>query len=155
MGHAEGLPAGDVQRMSAGRGVLHSEFNHAAGQQTHLLQIWIEPNQRGVEPGYAQKTFPDAGKRGCLRLLASPDGADGSLPMHADARLYASLLDEGESADLVLAPGRKSYVFVVRGALSVNAVALQTGDAAYTDGESSIRLDAARAAEVLVFDLAA
>lgn len=155
MGHVEGLPPGDVQRMSAGRGVMHSEFNHAQGEETHFLQIWIEPNVHGIEPGYEQKAFADAGKRGQLRLVASPDGADGSLTIHADARLYASLLDGSEAVELTLAPGRKSYVHVVRGAVSVNGTSLEGGDAAYMDGEANVRLDQARDAEVLVFDLSA
>ena len=155
MGHVEGLPPGDVQRMSAGSGVMHSEFNHAQGEETHFLQIWIEPNVRGIAPGYEQKTFADAGKRGRLRLVAAPDGADGALTIHADARLYAGLLSGSETAELALAPGRKSYVHVVRGAVSVNGTPLAGGDAAYMDGETSLRLDQARDAEVLVFDLAA
>ncbi|MGE8319607.1 MAG: pirin family protein [Comamonas sp.] len=154
MGHIEGLPPGDVQRMSAGSGVMHSEFNHAQGQETHFLQIWIEPSVRGIEPSYEQKAFADADKRGRLRLVASPDGADGSLSLHADARLYAGLLDGAETAELALAPGRKSYVHVVRGAVSVNGTALSGGDAAYLDGETRIQLEQARDAEVLVFDLA-
>ena len=155
MGNVEGLPPGEVQRMSAGTGVQHSEFNHADGQETHFLQIWIEPNQRGIKPSYAQKAFSDADKRGQLRLVVSPDGADGSLTVHADARMYAGLLDGEETADLTLAQGRKSYVYVVRGALSLNGTALQTGDAAYLDNETQLHLGQATDAEVLVFDLAA
>ena len=155
MGNIEGLPPGDVQRMSAGTGIQHSEFNHAEGKETYFLQIWIEPSKRGIAPSYEQKTFPDTEKRGKLRLVVSPDGADGSLSMTADARLYAGLLDGAETADLAIAAGRKSYVYVVRGGLSVNGVALQTGDAAYMDNETAIRLDNAQDAEVLVFDLAA
>ena len=155
MGNVEGLPPGEVQRMSAGTGVQHSEFNHADGQETHFLQIWIEPNQRGIKPSYAQKAFSDADKRGQLRLVVSPDGADGSLTVHADARMYAGLLDGEETADLTLAQGRKSYVYVVRGALSLNGTALQTGDAAYLDNETQMHLGQATDAEVLVFDLAA
>lgn len=119
------------------------------------MQIWIEPNQRGIKPSYAQKAFSDAEKRGQLRLVVSPDGADGSLTVHADARMYAGLLDGAETADLTLAQGRKSYVYVVRGALSLNGTALQTGDAAYLDNETQLHLDHAKDAEVLVFDLAA
>ncbi len=153
MGHVEGLPPGDVQRMSAGSGVQHSEFNHADGQETHFLQIWIEPNVRGIAPGYEQKAFSDADKRGQLRLVVSPDGADGSLSMHADARIYAGLLDGAETATLAIAAGRKSYVYVVRGALAVNGTPLHTGDAAYLDQETRLHLDQAVDAEVLVFDL--
>jgi len=155
MGNIVGIPPGDVQRMSAGSGVMHSEFNHAEGAETHFLQIWIEPNVRGIAPSYEQKAFADSTKRGQLRLVASPDGADGSLTIHADARLYAGLLDGAEAAELPLASGRKSYVHVVRGAVSVNGTPLSGGDAAYMDGETRVRLDQARDAEVLVFDLAA
>ena len=154
MGHIEGLPPGDVQRMSAGTGVEHSEFNHA-NQETHFLQIWIEPDKKGIAPSYAQKTFADADKRGQLRLVVSPDGADGSISMNADARMYAGLLDGQDEASVALSPGRKSYVYVVRGDVSVNDTALHTGDAAYLDQETSVRLAQARDAEVLVFDLAA
>lgn len=154
MGNVETIPPGDVQRMSAGRGVMHSEFNHMADQTTHFLQIWIEPNVRGVEPGYAQKKFPDADKRGRLALVASPDGADGSVPMHADARLYAGLFDGNEQADLALDPARKGYVHVVRGTVEVNGQALRAGDAAMLEGESQLALGTGHDAEVLVFDLA-
>jgi hypothetical protein len=155
MGNVESIPPGDVQRMSAGRGVQHSEFNHKADQTTHFLQIWIEPNVRGIEPGYEQKSFAEAEKRGRLRLVASPDGAEGSVRMHADARLYAGLLDGAETANLALDPKRKSYVHLVRGELSVNGTPLSTGDAALIANESQLSLSAGKDAEVLVFDLAA
>jgi redox-sensitive bicupin YhaK (pirin superfamily) len=155
MGNVKGIPPGDVQRMSAGRGVMHSEFNHAAGQTTHFLQIWIEPNVRGIAPGYEQKTIAPAEKRGALRLVASPDGAQDSVSMHADARLYAGLFDGDETATLPLDPARKGYVFLVRGALSVNGQALAAGDAALLSGESQVTLTQGTDAEVLVFDLAA
>lgn len=155
MGHIEGLPPGDVQRMSAGTGVQHSEFNHAEGAETHFLQIWIEPSKTGIAPSYAQKTFPDAEKRGKLRLVVSPDGAEGSLPMTADARMYAGLLDGAETAEVAIAPGRKSYVYVVKGEVAVNGTPLHTGDAAYMDQETAVKLDQAKNAEVLVFDLEA
>ncbi len=135
MGNVKGIPPGDVQRMSAGRGVMHSEFNHAAGQTTHFLQIWIEPNVRGIAPGYEQKTIAPGEKRGALRLVASPDGAQDSVSMHADARLYAGLFDGDETATLALDPARKGYVFLVRGALTVNGQALAAGDAALLSGE--------------------
>jgi quercetin 2,3-dioxygenase len=154
MGNILGIPPGDVQRMSAGRGVRHSELNHAPEQHTHFLQIWIEPNQRGIEPSYEQKHFSSAEKRGRLRLVASPDAADGSVKLHADARLYAALLDGKEAAGLTLAPKRLGYVHVVRGALSVNGQRLQTGDALKLTAESQIGLSEAQDAEVLVFDLA-
>ena len=155
MGNVKGIPPGDVQRMSAGSGVMHSEFNHAAGQTTHFLQIWIEPNVRGIAPSYEQKTIAPADKRGALRLVASPDGAHDSVTMHADARLYAGLFDGSESATLALDPARKGYVFLVRGALSVNGQALAAGDAALLSGESQVTLTQGADAEVLVFDLAA
>jgi redox-sensitive bicupin YhaK (pirin superfamily) len=151
MGNIKAIPPGDVQRMSAGTGVQHSEFNHAPDTTTHLLQIWIEPDAMGVTPSYEQKTFAEAEKQGQLRLVASPDGAGGSVRIHADARLYASLLDGAQALD----PVRKCYVHLVRGELSVNGVALSTGDAALLDAESQLRLDHAKDAEVLVFDLSA
>jgi redox-sensitive bicupin YhaK (pirin superfamily) len=155
MGNVETIPPGDVQRMSAGRGVVHSEFNHKKDETTHFLQIWIEPNVRGIVPGYEQKSFSAADKRGRLRLLVSPDGADGSLKLHADARLYAGLIDGNESAELAIDPKRKSYVHLVRGELEVNGRKLATGDAAMLEGESQLALASGKNAEVLVFDLAA
>ncbi len=155
MGNVKGIPAGDVQRMSAGRGVQHSEFNHAPDATTHLLQIWIEPNVRGIEPGYEQKSFTTADKQGRLRLLASPDGGQGSVLIHADARLYGGLFDGDESAQLALEPQRKGYVHLVRGELEVNGVKLTTGDAALLEGESLMTLAHGKDAEVLVFDLQA
>ena len=154
MGNVKGIPPGDVQRMSAGTGVTHSEFNHAAGQTTHFLQIWIEPNVTGIAPGYEQKTIPAADKRGALRLVASPDGADGSVSMHADASLYAGLFDGPERAQLALDPRRKAYVHLVRGALEVNGQMLSAGDALKLESESQVTLANGADAEVLVFDLA-
>ena len=154
MGNVKGIPPGDVQRMSAGTGVQHSEFNHPPDQATHLLQIWIEPNVTGIAPGYEQKTFSETGKRGVLRLVASPDGAQDSVLMHADARLYVGLFDGGESATLALDPARKAYVQLVRGQLDVNGQALHAGDALALQSESELRLSNGRMAEVLVFDLA-
>jgi len=144
---------GDVQRMSAGRGVQHSEFNHAPDQTTHFLQIWIEPNVRGIAPSYEQKAFADGEKRGRLRLVASPDGAEGSVLIHADARLYAGLFDGGETFTLALDPTRKGYVHVVKGEVEVNGQKLSGGDAAKLEKESQVTLSAGRDAEVLVFDL--
>ena len=155
LGNVKGIPPGDVQRMSAGTGVQHSEFNHAPQDTTHFLQIWIEPNARGIEPSYEQKTFSDAEKRGVLRLVASGDGAQGSVLIHADASIYAGLLDGAESARLPLNPARKSYVFLVRGQLAVNGSVLAAGDAALIEGESELWLDHGQDAEVLVFDLSA
>ena len=154
MGNVKGIPPGDVQRMSAGSGVMHSEFNHAPDQVTHFLQIWIEPNVRGMAPSYEQVTVPEVDKRGALRLLASPAGGPGVVRIHADASLYAGLLDASESATLVLNPGRKAYVHVVRGAVYVNGVPLLAGDAALLADEPQVRLVQGQDAEVLVFDLA-
>jgi redox-sensitive bicupin YhaK (pirin superfamily) len=155
MGNIKGIPPGDVQRMSAGTGVTHSEFNHAKGQTTHFLQIWIQPNQTGIAPSYEQKTIPAAQKRGALRLVASADGAQDSVLIHADASLYAGLFDGDERADLVLDPTRKAYVHLVRGSLTVNGQALDAGDALLLQDEPGIHLSAGHDAEVLVFDLAA
>lgn len=152
---AEGvIRPGDVQRMSAGRGVMHSEFNHAPDRTTHFLQIWIEPRHRGIDPGYEQKAFTDAQKRGRLCLLAAEDAEAGVLTLHADAALYAGLFDGDESAELALDVQRKAYVHLVRGSLRVNGVQLAAGDAALLQDEAILRLDQGRDAEVLVFDLA-
>ena len=153
LGNIKGIPPGDVQRMSAGRGVMHSEFNHAPNETTHFLQIWIEPNVRGIAPSYEQKAFADAEKRGRLRLVASPDGAEGSVLIHADARLYAGLFDGAETFTLTLDPKRKGYVHVVKGDVEVNGQKLAGGDAAMLEKESQVTLSAGRDAEVLVFDL--
>ena len=155
MGNVKGIPQGDVQRMSAGNGVQHSEFNHAPGQSTHFLQIWIEPNVTGIPPSYEQKTFTQQEKRGKLRLVASNDGALGSIKVHADAKIYAGLLDGSETASLELSPRRKIYVQLVKGNLEVNGQKLSTGDAAMMEGESSLQLGKGENAEVLVFDLTA
>ena len=155
MGNVKGIPPGDVQRMSAGTGVQHSEFNHAPDATTHFFQIWIEPNVTGISPGYEQKTFAAMEKLGVLRLVASPDGAQGSVLIHADARMYSGLLDGAQTAQLALEPSRKSYVHLVRGELEVNGVRLTTGDAALLEGESLLTLARGQDAEVLVFDLQA
>lgn len=154
MGNVLGIPPGDVQRMSAGTGVAHSEFNHAEGQTTHFLQIWIEPNALGIAPSYEQKTFPEADKRGALRLLASPDGALGSVTIHADAKMYAGLLDAGETVTLALDPLRKAYVHLIRGQLEVNGQVLHAGDALALQSENRLQLAQGQSAEALVFDLA-
>ncbi len=155
LGNVKGIPPGDVQRMSAGTGVQHSEFNHAPDQTTHFLQIWIQPNVTGIPASYEQKTFAEADKRGRLRLVAAPDGREGSVLIHADARIYAGLFDGGESFSLALDPARKGYVHVARGELEVNGKRVQAGDAAMLDGEAQLTLAEGKAAEVLVFDLAA
>ncbi len=155
MGNGEAIRPGDVQRMSAGTGVQHSEFNNAE-QETHFLQIWLMPNRQGIAPSYEQKAFTDAEKRGQLRLVASPDAEQGSLKIHADAKLYAGLFDgAGEEAVLPLQPSRLAYVHLVRGSLEVNGTALGAGDAVQAAGVESLRLTSGKDAEVLVFDLAA
>ena len=154
LGNGTSIPPGDVQRMSAGRGVTHSEYNHAKDATTHFFQIWIEPNQRGIDPGYEQRTFPDSEKRGVLRLVASPGGAQGSVTIHADAALYSGLFDGEESISLPLKPQRKGYVHLVRGRLNVNGQTLHAGDAAKLTGETMLNLSDGEGAEVLVFDLA-
>ena len=154
MGNVKGIPPGDVQRMSAGTGVQHSEFNHAEGQATLFLQIWIEPNVTGIAPSYEQKTFPDSGKQGRLLLVASSDGREGSVRLHADAAIHAGLLDGADAVSLALDPARKAYVHVVRGQLEANGELLATGDALMLAHESALRLARAQNAEVLVFDLA-
>lgn len=155
MGHVQGIEPGEVQRMSAGTGVRHSEFNHDPSGQTHFLQIWIEPDQAGVEPGYEQKRFDDAEKRGRLRLVAAPGGPSGAVSMHADARMYAGLFDGQEQAALALDPTRKAYVHLVRGELTVNGECLRAGDALAIAGEAALTLSSGVNAEVLVFDLQA
>ena len=144
---------GDVQRMSAGRGVMHSEFNHAPDDTTHFLQIWIEPAVRGIDPGYEQKHFDAASKRGMLRLIASPDGRDGSVTIHADASIYSGLFDAAEQLRRALDPARKTYVHVVRGGVTVNDRALHAGDALRLDGVNELVIEHGVDAEVLVFDL--
>ena len=153
MGNVKGIPPGDVQRMSAGSGVQHSEFNHAPNDTTHFLQIWIEPNVKGIDPSYEQKTFADTEKQGVLRLVASPDAAQGSVKIHADARMYSGLFDGDQTATLELGARRKGYVHLVRGVLEVNGTVLQSGDAALLHEESRITLTHGKDAEVLVFDL--
>ncbi|KDD85903.1 pirin family protein [Bordetella bronchiseptica] len=153
MGSGSTIRPGDVQRMSAGRGVMHSEFNPQPDAATHLLQIWIEPDVAGIAPEYEEKRFPEADKRGWLRQLVSPDGADGSLRIHQDARLYAGLFDGTESAELPLAAGRRSWVHVARGSLVVNGQRLGAGDGLALQDEAAVRLGDGEGAEVLVFDL--
>lgn len=155
LGTGSVIRPGDVQRMSAGTGVMHSEFNHAEGETTHFLQIWILPNVIGIPPGYEQKTIPTEQKRGVLRLVASPDGAQDSVTLHADAAVYAGLFDGTETAEFALDPARKGYVHLIRGALVVSGQRLRSGDAVLLENESRIALANGSDAEVLVFDLAA
>jgi len=152
MGNGSTIVPGDVQRMSAGTGVRHSEYNYEKSGTTHFLQIWIEPAETGMAPSYEQKHFKPEEKRGRLRLIASPDGAEGSVTLHQDARVYAGLFDGAERATLKLPDGRLGYVHVARGSLSVNGKPLEAGDALKTD-RGEIALEAGKQAEVLVFDL--
>jgi hypothetical protein len=154
MGNGSVIRPGDVQRMSAGTGVRHSEYNASKSDLVHFLQIWIEPNQANVTPSYEEKHFDAASKRGKLRIVASRDGREGSVRIHQDADLYATVLDGKESVEFQSAAGRRVYVHVVRGAASVNGQALAAGDAMKLwGGENKVRIDEAREAEVLVFDL--
>ncbi len=152
MGNGSTIVPGDVQRMSAGTGVRHSEFNHDKSGVTHFLQIWIEPAQSGLPPSYEQKHFAPEEKRGRLRLIASPDGREGSVTIHQDALVYAGLFDGAEEAQLALARGRRAYVHVARGSLSVNGEGLRAGDALKTEA-GTLAFAGGEAAEVLVFDL--
>ena len=154
MGNGSTIRPGDVQRMSAGRGVMHSEFNPSQSDPVHFLQIWIQPDERNIDPSYEQRHFADGEKRGRLRLIASRDGADGSVKLHQDARIYAALLDADERSTLELAPGRRGYVHVARGSVNVNGMRLGAGDALKLHEVEALTLDAGRGAEVLVFDLA-
>ena len=155
MGNIEGIPPGDVQRMSAGSGVTHSEFNHAKDQTTHFLQIWIEPNVMEIEPSYEQKTIPLSDKQGKLRLVASPDGTEGSVKIFADAKIYAGLFDGQQLAQLQLDPKRKAYVHLIQGSLDINGQTLGSGDALLIEAESQLVISNGKSAEVLVFDLSA
>ena len=144
---------GSVQRMSAGTGIQHSEFNTSQSEKVHFLQIWFLPNKTGISPGYEEKHFSEAEKRGRLRLVASPDGADGSARIHADSKMFAGLVDGEERVEHVAAEGSFIYVHVARGAVSLNGTPLQAGDGAKFTGERHIVLDHGRKAEVLVFEL--
>ena len=153
MNNSSSIVPGEVQRMSAGSGVRHSEFNHAADKTTHFLQIWILPDRQGIAPGYEQKAFSVADKRGVLKLVASPNGREDSVTIHADASIYAGLFDGAERAELALDNKRLAYVHVVRGSASINGQILTAGDAAKLSGESRLVIDRGQEAEVIVFDL--
>ena len=153
MGNGSVIRPGDVQRMSAGTGVTHSEFNPSDRDPVHFLQIWIEPARRGVKPSYEEKRFDADSKRGRLRLIASPDGAEGSVTIHQDARLYAAILDGADAVEQTLAEGRRAYVHVVRGAVEVNGQPLSGGDAIKLAHESRVSIASAKDAEILLFDL--
>jgi redox-sensitive bicupin YhaK (pirin superfamily) len=154
MGNGSVIRPGDVQRMSAGTGVRHSEYNASDKEPVHFLQIWIEPAVRNAPPSYEEKHFDAASKRGNLRLIASPDGRDGSVTIRQDANLYAALVDGPEVIEFAQRPGRRTYVHVIRGAATVSGQPLGAGDALKIDGEARVRIDNARDAEVLLFDLA-
>jgi hypothetical protein len=153
LGTGSVIRPGDVQRMSAGTGVRHSEFNASSAEPVHFLQIWIEPARAGIAPGYEQKAFSEADKRGRLRLVASPDGADGSVTIHQDARVYATRLGAGETVEHKLAPGRHAWVQVARGALTAGGKRLEHGDGAAITGETSVTLTGEQDAEAILFDL--
>ncbi len=154
MGNGSIIRPGDVQRMSAGTGVTHSEFNHSKQDGVHFLQIWFLPNQTGLEPGYEQKNFPASGRQGQLQLVASQHGRDGSVSLNQDVDMYGVLLDQDDSVAHRLNAGRKAWVQIARGSVSLNGRALQAGDGAGVEGEA-IELSHASAAEVIVFDMAA
>jgi redox-sensitive bicupin YhaK (pirin superfamily) len=145
---------GEVQRMTAGTGVRHSEANPSSAEPLHLLQVWIEPASPGLEPGYEQKAFSEEDRRGRLRLVASPDGAEGSVTIHQDARLYATLLDAGQRVVHGLAAGRHAWLHMARGSLTLNGERLAAGDGAAISGEPRVTLADAQDAEALLFDLA-
>jgi redox-sensitive bicupin YhaK (pirin superfamily) len=154
MGTGAVIRPGDVQRMSAGTGVTHSEYNASDQEPVHFLQIWLLPDKRGIPPGYEQKTFSNEDKAGRLRLVASPDGRDGSVTIHTDARMYAGRFDKGQAAEHPLATGRHAWVHVVRGNARINGTELASGDAAAISGEGVVSIEGIDASELLVFDLA-
>jgi quercetin 2,3-dioxygenase len=154
MGNGSIIRPGNVQRMSAGKGVLHSEYNPSRAEGVHFLQIWIEPNVRGIPPSYEEKHFDAASKRGQLRLIASPDGRDGSVTIHQDARVYATVLDDADRVSISLEAGRRAYVHVARGTLTANGERLEAGDALKVIDAPEVVLERANDAEALVFDLA-
>ena len=153
MGNGSTIRPGDVQRMSAGRGVMHSEMNPSRDARVHFLQIWIEPAARGIDPGYEQVRVSDEAKRGRLALVAGPAGSGGAVTIHQDARVYAALVDGAEAVEHAIAPGRRAYVHVARGSVRVNGMPLGAGDAVKLTGESSVRIDGGERAEALLFDL--
>jgi quercetin 2,3-dioxygenase len=153
LGNGSTIRPGDVQRMSAGTGVRHSEFNPSQSAAVHFLQIWIQPNALNIQPSYEEKRFSTEEKRGQLRLIASPDSAQGSVLIHQDARIFAGLFDGAEQAALEVDAGRRIYVHVARGSLRANEIELGAGDALRITDSTGLRIDQGREAEVLVFDL--
>src|SRR5436190_166245 len=154
MGTGSVIRPGDVQRMSAGTGVIHSELNPSRTEPVHFLQIWLIPSQRGLAPGYEQKTFPAEERAGRLRLVASPDGSDGSITVHTDVEVYAGVLGAGQAAELPLAPGRHAWIHVARGAARVNGHDLRAGDGLALSDELRVQIEGLDRGEILVFDLA-
>jgi len=154
MGTGSVIRPGDVQRMSAGTGVRHSEYNHSKDEPVHFLQVWILPERQGLEPGYEQRHFSDADKRAGLRLIASREGTDGSVTIHADARIYAAVVEQGQRLRHALAEHRHAWLQVARGAITLNDRPLVHGDGAAVSGEPALTIAGAERAEVLVFDLA-
>jgi redox-sensitive bicupin YhaK (pirin superfamily) len=154
MGNGEVLRPGEFQRMSAGTGITHSEFNPSASEPVHLYQIWLFPEQKGIEPSYEQKRFDESERHNRLRLVASPDAADGSLTIHTDARVYLASLDAGQQVTQELAPGRHAWLQVLRGAVTLNGQPLATSDGAAVSEETTLAIAATEAAEVMLFDLA-
>lgn len=154
MGTGSVIRPGDVQRMSAGTGVLHSEFNGSKTEPVHFLQIWLVPEEKGIAPSYEQKSFPRDERQGRLRLVASPDGQDGSVTVHTRARMYAGVFDAGEKGKLELGSDRHAWVHVARGRARVNGKELAAGDGAAISGEPAVQVEGIEGAEVLVFDLA-
>ncbi len=153
MGHSEVLKPGEVQRMTAGRGVVHAEYNASKTEPLHLYQIWIETAKKGLTPEYEQKAFPEADRAGRLKLLVSPDGADGSLQIHQDVRLYGAILKSGESVSLPMGTKRFGWVQVARGTIDVNGQAASAGDGVSIDRERTIAVKAVEPSEILLFDL--
>jgi redox-sensitive bicupin YhaK (pirin superfamily) len=154
LGTGSVIRPGDVQRMTAGAGILHSEFNPSDRDGVHFLQIWILPDAKGLPPGYEQKAFTDAERRGRLRLIASRDGREGSVTVHQDVDLYAAILDDGDSVELALRPGRKAWVQMADGSMEVNGDVLEAGDGAAVEDADVLAFSARSHAEVLVFDMA-
>src|SRR6185437_2014783 len=153
MGNGSVIRPGSVQRMSAGTGIQHSEFNASSNEQVHFLQIWFMPNVTGIPPGYEEKYFDETEKRGVLRLVASPDGSDGAVKIHADARMFAGMVDAGERIGYPIAKNCSLYVHVARGSVLLNGIPLQAGDAAMLTGENHLVVDQGEKAEVLLFEL--
>ncbi len=154
MGNGGVIRPGDIQRMSAGTGVTHSEYNHSADEPVHFLQIWIMPERAGIEPGYEQRTIPEPFRRNSLRLIAGPDANSGAVLIHQDARVYNALLEAGSTLEHVLAPGRFAWLQVARGSVRLNDVVLEVGDGAAVSEEVRLEIAADDDAELLLFDLA-